>query len=986
VLALAGFGSPVLAQVLPFVRYTTSDGLQSNRISAISQDMRGYLWIGTNNGISLYDGITFHAITPRDGLANEYISGIIPSHHDSNLVWIGTLAGGVSRYDRGKFSTISFGTTQDSNNTIPLVEDAAKRLWVATTYNLYVVEEKTPHVLRSFGNQIRGIGAAELDSGRVVVAVNDSFFVYDVRSLAVLSRASINRPPGVVISDLLRTSRGKVWALFSNGDLVAVKDNTLQQTLSFSGLDLLEMYDGKDGSLWLVNRTGVYHLYASEQPIPPVVAHGEHEGFPQFPGLVFVDMERNLWIGTWTQGLAKLSEPSIVTLLPGFANRPGGVIDGTCDTRGHMWMLTENGLIEAVRNKGTWRTFPHDVRALTGGHNVIRVLADNDGRIWMRFEKGSLLKAYRPASASSEMSRLQPVNTIRLDFPDSLIAGLFFLPDSRNRLWCSLEHGGLAVYDIPSGKMLRLFMISDGIPASSIRAIYETREGDIWCGGFVGGLSVLPKGELHIAKMTNYRRDSGLPDDGVRSMVQDSDGRLWVGTRFGGVAFFEGTKFTEAGCNEHLRSNAIWSMAEDNRGRIWLGTDVGLESINRNSQQVLPAKRELTRNIILRSGSYRDRFVWAITPDNAIVYEYAESRTVDVPPPVYIQNVIVNGTSRSINDGAVLTHDENNCVIEYAGISMRVENGIRYQYRLDDIDPDWLPPTDHHSVTYASLEPGAYTFRVRAINSDGVMSTNPASMSFVIAPAVWQRWWFLPLLVLACSGVASVAIRRRFRALERERELHMTFSRQLIESQESERQRIAGELHDSLGQNLLIIKNQAMIGLDTPDKDSPATEPLKTISDIASESITGVREIAYNLRPYLLDKLGLTKGVQSVMKKMSASSSIGFTVAIEDVDGLLPAGHEIHLYRIVQESINNIVRHSGAANAAVRMHQTDSGIVLSITDDGKGFDRTSIGTDAIPGGFGLAGIAERVRILRGDLSIESAPSRGTTLNITIPLV
>lgn len=970
-------------QSLPITYYTTSDGLQSNRIRAIAQDMKGYLWIGTNNGVNVFDGITFRSITPHDGLSNEYISGIIPSRVDSDVVWIGTIAGGVSRYDHGRFSTILFGNTTDSNNAVPLIEDAAGRLWVANSFNLYVVQGTTPSLLRNLGKGMNGVGAVELDRHKIAVVIDDSLFVYDTKSLTIVSRMSLACPPGVVITDVVRSTRGLFWVLLSNGDVAELKNDSLQVQARLGNLNLQEMYDGKDGTLWFAGQQGMYHLLVNQQPVPPIISFETTTGFPPLPSPALVDRENNLWIGSWASGLARLSDPTIITL-PGPTGSSEGVKDGTCDVNGHVWMITANELIEAANEDGAWKTYRHNLGSLFPGEKLSRIVADSSGRLWLRYSREPVLRAYKATPHPDGPSTLEKLATVSLGFNDPLVAGLYFIADSRNRIWCSIELGGIAVYDVTSGKLLRKFTTIDSIPSGSIRMLFEDRDGNIWCGGFVGGLSVLEQGDLSRKSLRHYGISDGLPDDGIRSMTQDREGRLWVGTRFGGVALFDGVRFRAPGFNSYLRSDAIWGLTDDSRGRLWLGTDIGLESVARDSGTILPGKRDLTRNLIYRLGNYKDQFIWGITPFDAVVYDYPRSHPADVPPPVHINRFVVNGTPIAPVEDLALSHDQNNCIIEFVGISFRDVQGVRYQYRLGDVDPDWLPPTDHHSVTYANLKPGEYTFLVRALNGDGVLSTQPARLAFTIVPAFWQRWWFLPLLGMLLTGIVFTGVARRFQVLGRERRMQEQFSRQLIESQEKERQRIAGELHDSIGQNLLIIKNQAMIGLDPPGELHSTGETLKTISDIASQSISEVREIAHNLRPYLLDKLGLTKGLHSVIRKVASSANIVFETDIDDADGLLSHEDEIHLYRIIQETINNIVSHSAASKAFIALKVTDHRIMLNVSDNGKGFEAPASVEGARSHGFGIAGIAERVRMLKGTFEIRSAPGEGTKIAIAIP--
>jgi signal transduction histidine kinase len=226
--------------------------------------------------------------------------------------------------------------------------------------------------------------------------------------------------------------------------------------------------------------------------------------------------------------------------------------------------------------------------------------------------------------------------------------------------------------------------------------------------------------------------------------------------------------------------------------------------------------------------------------------------------------------------------------------------------------------------------------------------------------------------------------RQRVSRFHRAHAAQQAFSRQLIASQERERKRIAAELHDSLGQRLVIIKNLALILLNGSATDG-AREQIGEISTEASHALGEVREISYNLRPHQLDRLGLTKAVEALVKKAASASPITFSSEIADIDGVFPNEAEINFYRVAQESVNNVVKHSAATEASVTVRRDDGRIALTVRDNGKGFVPETIQRDPAAGGLGLVGISERATLLGGYATIHSAPGRGTTVDISIDL-
>ncbi len=210
------------------------------------------------------------------------------------------------------------------------------------------------------------------------------------------------------------------------------------------------------------------------------------------------------------------------------------------------------------------------------------------------------------------------------------------------------------------------------------------------------------------------------------------------------------------------------------------------------------------------------------------------------------------------------------------------------------------------------------------------------------------------------------------------------FSRKLVESQENERRRIALELHDGFGQNLLVIKNGISKCLKPISTKKIIIDTLKQMASVTQQSIDEAREIAYDLHPHKLDKFGLQGALNSTINKSTQLSGLKINSTIQKIDGMLPKEKEIHLYRIIQEGLNNVIKHSHASEAEVKIEKNGKYINIIIFDNGNGFDvaSTFAGTAGFAG-MGLTDISERVKMLNGNLSIESSPGNGTTLKMKI---
>ena len=357
-------------------------------------------------------------------------------------------------------------------------------------------------------------------------------------------------------------------------------------------------------------------------------------------------------------------------------------------------------------------------------------------------------------------------------------------------------------------------------------------------------------------------------------------------------------------------------------------------------------------------------------------------------PPMMIESVSLDQEPMPVDAPIRIPPGKQNLQIEYTALSFIDSRQIKFKYKLTPLDSDWVDASTRRIAYYSHLPPGEYQFQVIAANSDGIWNLEGKQIHVSVLPRFYQRGWFLTGCFLAFAGAIYLAWQYRLSQFEHAQAMQQDFSRKLIMSQEQERKRIAGELHDSLGQHLLIIKNWASLALTELNRSLNGSkameEPLSEIANTAGQAIHEVREIAYNLRPYQLERLGLTTALLDLISQVEASSTVCFIVQVDRLDGAFSPDTEIGIYRILQECLSNIVRHSHASEARITIVREASVVKLSIDDNGCGFAASETKSrPAGQGGFGLLGIAERVRISGGEFAVHSAPGSGTKISISI---
>ena len=343
-----------------------------------------------------------------------------------------------------------------------------------------------------------------------------------------------------------------------------------------------------------------------------------------------------------------------------------------------------------------------------------------------------------------------------------------------------------------------------------------------------------------------------------------------------------------------------------------------------------------------------------------------------------------NPRSKSSNPKSNSQPGQENLEIDYTGLSFIKPEQIRFRYKLEGLDKDWTDAGERRDglfsvfaarQLYVSRRRRQQRQRLERTKCEHLNRRSSGILSNLVV------YYFVCLWRLPRSRFGS--IEKGFLKKNENTPQQEEFSRRLIDAHESERRRVAAELHDSLGQTLAMIKNRAVFASQNTNDLEKAKGEFDQITEQSVYAINEVREISYNLRPYLLDRLGLTKALKSLFNKTAENSQLKVTAEIENVDDLFTKEEEMSLYRIVQESLNNVLKHAEAKEVNINISKSENSLFIKIQDDGKGFVTNGLINKKKKVGFGLFGIAERIKILGGKHTIESDLGSGTSVIIKL---
>jgi ligand-binding sensor domain-containing protein/signal transduction histidine kinase len=964
--------------------WTDQQGLPQNTVQAITRTSDGYLWLGTLAGAVRFDGARFTVFDSSNTgeIKGSYITALLEDATET--LWMGVDGGGLVGFRGGRFSVYTTANGLPNNYVKSLLAARDGALWIGTD---------------------RGLARFK----------DSKFTVYTTR----------NGLGDNLVSALAEDHDGGIWAGTGRG-LTLIKDGRLHNYTDGDGLVqnvVRSMYVDRAGGLWIGTDGGLSNFKDGH-----FTTYGAQYGLPSTQVRALCeDRDGILWIGTLGSGLFRLKDGRV----DGFASRDGLPGDRVAaifqDPEGNIWVGSDGGLSQLMEG----RFHVYTTQDGLANDFCMAVYGDSSGGLWIGSVNG--------------LSRIKDgkitAYTAKDGLPEKEIRSIS--EDRDGNIW--LGTFGAGVLEFKDGRFTA-WTTKDGLSSDLVFAVYVDTENNLWVATSGSGLNLFRNG-----RFTSYRAKDGLASDNLRTIFEDREHNMWIGTQDAGVSRFKDERFTNWSVNEGLSGNAVVSFYEDAAGALWMGTiDGGLTRFKDGKFATVTSKDGLFDNVAFRMlpdgrddsgnlwmscnrGIYRvsekelnefadgrlssvSAFAYGLgdgmlsrecnsatpagwkTKDGRLWFPSTRGLVVidpqkqgSQPPSLMIESVTLDRVLLPTDRAVRVNPGQENLEVDYTAISWGRPQQIRFRYRLMGLDRDWIDAGNRRTAYYTHLPPGDYTFKVIADNGEGVWNYDGVTVAVRVIPRFYQRRGFTLLLVLGVASLAFGFYKVRVNQLRRRQAQQEQFSRILLQSQEAERKRIAAELHDSLGQDLLVIKNRALqlshiVGLRGGDLPDPAREQLDDISSVSSQALDEVREIAYNLRPYQIDRLGLSRAIESMIKKVAISSGIQFTVDVTQLKDVFPKDSEIGFYRIVQESVNNVVKHSAATRTNVTIERTGQHVHLLVRDNGKGFTVEHGGSSELGGsGFGLIGLAERVRILGGTHSIKSAPGLGTAISVAIPV-
>ena len=826
-------GSSAQQQDLRFEHLTADDGLSHNSVYAILQDRQGFMWFGTESGLSKYDGYTFtvykHNLDDPNSLSHSWVEELYEDRRGT--LWIGT-DGGLNRFEPATDAFTRFVHDPNDLNSLShniiyaIHEDRQGTLWIGTKNGLNRFDRETdsftrftpnPDDLRSLtGQQVRAI--TEDRAGTLWIGTSDgglNRFAAATESFGHYPQgpeASLN-PNNNAVYALHTDRRGMLW--IGTNDGLKRFDPATESAIhynaqpndphSLSGRQIRVIEEDHEGSLWIGTDDGGLSRFDPDTDAFTRFLHDPGDPHSMSHNSIwslYEDRFDMLWIGTTHAGISR------VDLVAGHfvhvqhdRNNPNSLTHNSVwsiaadPTRPEvLWIGTSNGglnrfdrLRTSDGSSGIFSAFQHDPNRPTSLANnfVEAVHVDRNEVLWAG-TRGGLNRLNRDGRTFTRFLYDHPDITYRW------IRVIYEAPTEPGVLWLAAGGGGLIRFDKETAAFRRFLPAPEGIGPNWISCIYEDRAGTLWVGAEEGGRGGLFRFDREAESFFSFHHDrhdpTSLISDEVTSIHEDPSGALWIGTKNGLSRFDRATEtFSHFTTEDGLPHNTIYGILGDAEGHLWMSTSRGLSKFNRDTGTFHNydvdrgtqgrafnqfAYHQSTRGEMFFGGSHGFN---AFFPD--------QIRDNPYPPQVAITRFrLFNQTPRAgetgpaqasfaVRDTITLSYKQNDLRFEYVGLHYGNSAKNQYAYKLEQYEDTWRYVGTQRTAPYTNLDPGEYIFRVKAANRDGVWSEDGAAVRVVITPPWWQTRWAYGLYVfLVVASIVAADRIQRTRLIRKERE------------------------------------------------------------------------------------------------------------------------------------------------------------------------------------------------------------------------
>ena len=951
------------SQTFHFKNYSVDDGLPFIQVATIYQDNAGNLWTGGYGGLSKFDGHKFTNYSPKNGLSHHTVTNIMQD--TSGNIWVSTI-NGLNKFDGKKFTIYTVDDGLPDNSITDLLTDAYGNLWIATMGGLC----KYDGTSFQNSNELKGVRVSCL-----LKAHDNAVLVGAGKTIYTINTATN-----------------------SKADESFVKYVTNEEVTALSEDD--------SNHIWMGTSSGIYKFGKAQEKIQGLT--------DKYVKTICKDADNNIWAGTPT-GLYRYDKTfnSFKEIVVSKELNAKIIESLYSDYEGNFWIGTYNGL---YKYKGE-RFLQYSEKEGLNNTFIFQILRDQDDHLFVGTSGGGFYK-------------LIGDKFINITKKDGLAGNVVNTAVLDNKKLFIGTNGGLS---ISNDNAFKNFSRKDDLKSDSVSAILKNNDGTFWIGGH--NCITLFDGN----KFKNFPINTVSKNFDVWSIVKDKNGIVWAGTYLGGILKFDGQQFNECSkdfgikspstlnilsdgdymifgsleglyiydgktvyhINEEdgLNSNLIWFLYRDSKENIWIGTNQGVNrfywgNFKRTKEVRIKSygKEEGFEGVECNSnGAFEDKdgTIWFGTVNGLIRYNPAFDSENKLESRTNIVNIQVNDRDTFLEQNSSLAYNQNRIVFEFVGICFSNPAKVEYQYILEGSGKQWSQITSENVITYSSLSPGKYTFKVKSCNNESVWNKEPVSFTFTILPPFWATWWFRILSTLVVSLTIFLFFYNRIQQIRKE-------ERERTELQK----RIANvelmALRSQMNPHFIFNTMSSIQHFITQNATDEALKYLSKFAKLMRAIMENTKQSAITIKEEI-DTLRLYLDLES----MRFAGRFDYKL---NVASSLDQNYEEIPSMIIQPYVENAIIHGllpkqGSGKLLVNLEKKDNFIICTIEDDGIGRVRANeINMNKLKRhrSMGMAITKERLAILSSvnkenfseetiDLYDDQKSACGTRVVIRIPV-